>query len=756
MERIFWKLLFCNIIFIQTSFALEFIVATSDSEKIKSNYSVQSLKPMFLGAHGFPRLQKYFLVKFSELYQAGSLKQSLAQKKFVFSATENASFDLHNLVVAKRNLAKRSDFFPYQWALENTGQYLIEHPSFDSPVSIQGLAGFDFSYEYLKKEIFPLLKEEVLVSVIDSGIDLTHPDLKGRIYQSPDQCGKAPTEPSDQNPFPNDCRGYNFVAPHYTKQALVTDYYGHGTHTSGIIAANDEDGIGISGISPVAKILPAKVYLSDEDLEGFEGDTVNNVSALSVYVAQALYYSIIRGAKIINLSLGWPPVLNIPVMKELIEIADENEIIVVASSGNDNSFSQVKPCAYKSVVCVGAMGIQGEYAKWSNYGAHVDFAAPGTAILSSFPNNKSKRFPVQLWELMDGSSQSGPYIAGLFSILKSLYPQATRDELFERMYRSSSTGYPKSLSLKPDVKLFLKEMDQLPPRVYFDLKENNRIEFNKEARGELRISYEVFGGDVFQSSMVVSFSDSSIQTLSRNCQIEDKIKTCTFQLQADFEHATQLLEVDMEVQLGDVKEKALAYFHMGRELGRDFTYPLEQKRQDGFVSPESYNGIRSMMGQSPGPFYYGIAKKGSIRKLELRNFENDAELLFEIEIDEKQDLSAVYLGDFNYDEEVDFLLVFSAITANDYETGRQYLYLKKDGSRLFPEFGKMKLYDPRIGIDSLNISSLTWMKTPLSKGRFIAMPAFWANRKYYADKSFNPIYGSTVMHPFGFYSLEPK
>ena len=756
MKKLFCLLALCNIMFSIESFSAEFIVATEDLAQLKKTYSVQDFKPMFLGANKFPRLQKYYLVNFSELYQIGSLKQSLSKKEFVLSATENVSFEFHNLVASKESLAKRSDFYPYQWALENTGQYLIEHPSFDSPVSIKGKSGFDFDFKFLKDNVFPLLKKEVLVAVVDSGIDLTHPDLNSRVYESPDQCGIPLTEPSDNKPFPNDCRGYNFVAPHYTKQGLVTDYYGHGTHTSGIIAANDDDGIGVSGISPVAKILPAKVYLSEQDLEGFEEDTVNNVSTLSVYVAQAIYYSIIREAKIINLSLGWPPVLNIPVMKELMEIADDNDIIVVASSGNDSSFSQVKPCAYKSVVCVGAMGIQGEYASWSNYGAHIDFAAPGTAILSTFPNNKSKRFPVQLWEYMDGSSQSGPYIAGLFSILKSLYPNASKDELYERMYRSSVSGYPYSLSLKPDVKLFLKEMNELPPRVYFDLKENNRIFFNKEARGDLRLSYEIFGGDVSSSELKISLSDPGVEIIGRTCKLNGRRKDCVFQLRANFENASQVLKIELQVVQGDLQEKALAIFHMGRNLDEDFSFDLGQKRNDGFVSPENYHGIQSMMGISPGPFYFGVAKKDDFRRLEVVNFEKDGKLEFSLDIDEKQEVSAVYLGDFNYDSERDFLIVLSARVGDDYDTGREYLYLKRDGSRLFPEYGKMKLYDPRIGIDSLNINSLSWMKYPISKKRSIAMPAFWANRKYFTDHSLNPIYGSPVMHPFGFYTLEPK
>ena len=92
MKKLFCLLALCNIMFSIESFSAEFIVATEDLAQLKKTYSVQDFKPMFLGANKFPRLQKYYLVNFSELYQIGSLKQSLSKKEFVLSATENVSF----------------------------------------------------------------------------------------------------------------------------------------------------------------------------------------------------------------------------------------------------------------------------------------------------------------------------------------------------------------------------------------------------------------------------------------------------------------------------------------------------------------------------------------------------------------------------------------------------------------------------------------------------------------------------------------
>jgi hypothetical protein len=285
--------------------------------------------------------------------------------------------------------------FPLQWGLKNTGdaqRIAIDHYTSGYVV---GTTGEDIDLpapiENAKK---------VIVAVLDTGVDYTHPQLKNIL------AGK----------------GTNIINPAQD----ATDTHGHGTHVSGIIAAQTgtERGMntGLRGVSQNVLILPVKVVqtgpnapIRPQDTEGGAG------TALTENVAKGLEYAINNGAQVVNLSLAWPNAIRSKAVDEAMEHAKQKNVIIVSSAGNDSTLANVYPCIYENVICVGAHGSDGSFSHYSNFGSMVDILAPGTAILSTWPMNKAPTtFAGQVgYEFRNGTSMASPFVAGAIAELIS-------------------------------------------------------------------------------------------------------------------------------------------------------------------------------------------------------------------------------------------------------------------------------------------------------------------------------------------------
>lgn len=334
-------------------------------------------------------------------------------------------------------------YFKYQWALENAGQVVIGDIDDITPIETHGVSWANIDWDPKLDELF---KRDTVVAVIDSGVDLEHEDLQGRIYLNEKECrdGRVPLGPTgdpDNNGFEGDCAGWNFATKDIRRQRLADDDVGHGTHVSGIIAANMNNGLGVAGLSNRIKILPLKVYDSREDKMP-EG----SLDIISLRVARAINYAVSRKVDVINLSLGWPIVANISEVKEAIEKAEAAGIIVVAAAGNDRHEAQIYPCAYKSVFCVGSINNDGEISRFSNFGGHVDILAPGGQILSLIPMTlSSDYFGMKGYDIKFGTSQAAPYVAGAAAILRGIFPEASNEEIRSALM-SASRKVPQTAS----------------------------------------------------------------------------------------------------------------------------------------------------------------------------------------------------------------------------------------------------------------------------------------------------------------------
>jgi len=213
----------------------------------------------------------------------------------------------------------------------------------------------------------------VAIAIVDTGVDLFHPDLSGKLVS-----------------------GYDFVNDDDTPQ----DDHGHGTHVAGIATAKTDNGTGVAGLSWGAKIMPVKAM--DDSGGGKYEDIANGI----IFAAN-------HGADIINLSLGGSAYSS--VLEEAVEYAHNLGCVIVAATGN-NSSSVSYPAGYPEVIAVAATDSNDQRASFSNYGPEVDVAAPGVSIRSTYWWGGST------YEWLNGTSQASPHVAGLAALIWSVNP----------------------------------------------------------------------------------------------------------------------------------------------------------------------------------------------------------------------------------------------------------------------------------------------------------------------------------------------
>ncbi len=241
---------------------------------------------------------------------------------------------------------------------------------------------------------------EVVVAVLDTGIDWTHPDL-------------APNMWSDSDGY----HGYNFIANNrIPMDDNVNSYDGsvwiadtntyHGTHVAGIVGAAMNNGIGVAGISQV-RLMAVKVM--NESGEGTDST-----------VASGIVWAVDHGAHIITMSLGVEGTSR--VLTDAVDYASENQVVMVAASGNSGSSLVSYPAAYPAVIAVGAIDTSLLRASFSNYGSGLDVMAPGVMIYSTQGGGA-------YYQNLAGTSTAAPFVAGVAALMLTMNPALTPIEI---------------------------------------------------------------------------------------------------------------------------------------------------------------------------------------------------------------------------------------------------------------------------------------------------------------------------------------
>lgn len=311
-------------------------------------------------------------------------------------------------------------YFSQQWSLHNDGtqEVLIDVDQYHT-LHQKGVPGADIGWLEAQDQVSQLAKAPVTVAVIDSGVDPTHPELAGRLTTD----------------------GYNFLKdnPQPHSSATVFDDMGHGTHVTGIIVANTDNRSGIAGAAPsTVKVLPLRILSDNYRNFAFVGKLVSD------YAADAINYAVAHNASVINMSLGWPKIVDTDNARKAVQNAIAKGVLIVAAAGNDRKNQPTYPCNYAGVLCVGATTNTGESSVFSNTGGSVDILAPGDGIISLYPLKvDSRMLRIQGYEQLSGTSQAAPLVSAVAATIRSAYPNISLDELKARLM-SSASALPKA------------------------------------------------------------------------------------------------------------------------------------------------------------------------------------------------------------------------------------------------------------------------------------------------------------------------
>lgn len=266
--------------------------------------------------------------------------------------------------------------------------------------------------------------ENIIVAVIDSGIDDTHPELSTQLYTNPNEI-PGNNKDDDGNGFIDDVHGYDFTK----NSGNLYDSTGHGTHVAGIIAANHEVGKAV-GVAPKAKILALDFF---DDTGG--GSVFDAIKAMN-YAAQA-------GARVVNASWGGQGCSL--ALKQAIDNLGQQNILFVTAAGNSGKnidFIPSYPAAFDSStqITVGASTFENYTAGFSNFGNKVHLVAPGAHIFSTIPGYYNDDGELITHRFDNGTSMAAPFVSGAAALLLSAFPQATPVDIKQALMSSVKAG----------------------------------------------------------------------------------------------------------------------------------------------------------------------------------------------------------------------------------------------------------------------------------------------------------------------------
>lgn len=229
-------------------------------------------------------------------------------------------------------------------------------------------------------------KQDIIVSVVDTGVDYNHPDLAGKVIKGKD----------------------------FTKESDGTDPidgFGHGTHVAGIIAATANNGVGVTGIAPGVKVMAVKVLSKSGGGSLFS-------------IAGGITYSVKNGAKIVNLSLGGPAVADM-ISSAVGYWAWKKGVLLVAAAGNSGGPVGTPARIDDYYMAVGASDDKDDLAKFSCFGKELSVVSPGTNIMNTTPTYHvplNDHGYAMNYAALNGTSMACPLVAGLAALVWSAHP----------------------------------------------------------------------------------------------------------------------------------------------------------------------------------------------------------------------------------------------------------------------------------------------------------------------------------------------
>jgi subtilisin family serine protease len=361
-------------------------------------------------------LDRVFVVKFDPGVDVRSIVKELR-------ARDDVEYAEPNFLVTLGTVIPNDPDFARQWALRNPGLFIGDYPSTQN-ADIKASQAWDIT----------LGSSDVIVAVTDTGLDLTHPDLVRNIYTNPKEIAGNGID-DDHNGFIDDVHGFNVA----DQNGDTTDAVGHGTFMAGIIAAEMNNGVGISGVSQ-SKILPVRFYKR-------YGPLPEQFSATVADAARSLLYAIAAGASIINASWSTTltsddlPAESVQALADAVAATNDAGVLLICIAGNEGfnlDFSRIYPASYglPNQIVVAASDFNDEiwhpldnpFVITSGFGPHsVHLAAPGVSVLTTQARGDcldctQSLDPRDWYTLGNGTSVSAAYVSGVAALLKSRYP----------------------------------------------------------------------------------------------------------------------------------------------------------------------------------------------------------------------------------------------------------------------------------------------------------------------------------------------
>jgi subtilisin family serine protease len=245
---------------------------------------------------------------------------------------------------------------------------------------------------------------EVVVAVLDTGIDWTHPDIAPNIWSNDD--GYHGYNFIDDNWYPMDdnVNGYDD-----NDEWVANTYTYHGTHVAGIVGAATNNGVGMAGLAQV-RLMAVKVM--NDSGEGTDAS-----------VASGIRWATDNGAKVIVMSLGVEGI-SLP-LQNAVNYASSRGVVLSAAAGNSGTSVLTYPAAFPSVIAVGAIDESDRRASFSNFGENLDLMAPGVMIYSAMGGGS--------YQYLSGTSAAAPHVAGIAALMLSVNPALTPEEVGQVM-----------------------------------------------------------------------------------------------------------------------------------------------------------------------------------------------------------------------------------------------------------------------------------------------------------------------------------
>ena len=406
-------------------------------DELNAKFSVQNQEKLFgqfkQATSKTDKLSSIYILDVSRGTDLKQMKQEYEQRPEVEYAELDYRLEL---------LEQPSDpLFAHQWYLNNTGQGYLginRMPGDSNDTQIIKFGTADAEIDALEAWQRNDQTVQVLVGILDTGVDLDHEDLAENIWTNP---GEIPNNgmDDDHNGFVDDFYGWDFAGIDLNsilEDNDPTDTYGHGTHCAGIVASVRQNGIGVSGIISPCRIVAIKCFPD------------NSAGTLMSLAAKGIIYAADMGCNVINMSWGGP--YPSKVIEDALDYAVSKGILPVAAAGNSGGEDSFYPASYAVVFTAGASNSKDQVTYFSTYGEQVEVVAPGEDVLSlradltdmyadGGASGKEPNVHIvnQGYYLSDGTSMASPCAVGVAAYILSASPGISNDRVIQIMEESA-------------------------------------------------------------------------------------------------------------------------------------------------------------------------------------------------------------------------------------------------------------------------------------------------------------------------------